>query len=270
MMKLINFRVLNMEELFDKMIKRYSETEEFLIWTDNVNNGLEKVEEILIKKYFTNKKGKILDIGCGGGREAIALYKMGYTNIIGIDFVKKIIKKARENARNYGTDIIFKVGNAVDLKFQENEFDYIVMFKQCYGHIPKRINRLKALKEAKRVLKDNGFIILTTSWMNSRFVYRFYFFFMNIVRRFYNPFNLESNDAFIFRTGGKYNFLKSFKKRAVFHWHNPEEIIEDAREVGLEVLKMEIGYRIASQNKKEFKNKMLYCVLRRENNEIQK
>lgn len=46
--------------------KQYKKTD-FILHTANIDKGLWREEEYLIDKYLTNKNGKILEVGAGGG-----------------------------------------------------------------------------------------------------------------------------------------------------------------------------------------------------------
>ena len=52
------------------------------------------------------------------------------------------------------------LGNALDLsRFSDNSFDLIIMFGPMY-HLHSKEEKIKALSEAKRILKDNGFMFI--------------------------------------------------------------------------------------------------------------
>ncbi len=123
--------------------------------------GLWKSEEYVINKYF-NKDDKIIDIGCGTGRTTFELYTRGYNNIVGLDLSKDMLKKAREINKKLKFIIEFKEGNALNMNFKDKNFDSALFSFNGLMQIPKKENRLKALKEIKRVLKPKGIFIFTT------------------------------------------------------------------------------------------------------------
>lgn len=125
-----------------------------------LNVKLWQSEKQEIEKYFTNKEGFILDMGCGAGRTTFGLLEMGYTNLTAIDLSDEMIKKANETAIKY--EFKFEVGNCLDIEYQDEYFDNILFSFNGLMQIPKHENRVKALIELKRVLKPNGIMIFTT------------------------------------------------------------------------------------------------------------
>lgn len=87
--------------------------------------------------------------------------KLGYKNIIGLDIADKLIDSAKEYIKKNNLDIEFVLGDATDLKYDDNLFDIVIFSFNGLQTIPGINNRLKVLKEAYRVLKPNGLFIFT-------------------------------------------------------------------------------------------------------------
>ena len=103
---------------------------------------------------------KILDIGAGTGRYSVPLSEEGY-DVTAVELVKHnlgLLKAKNSNVKAYQ-------GNALKLKrFEDNTFDMALLFGPMY-HLFTFEDKLKALNEAKRVVKPGG-IILVAYLMN--------------------------------------------------------------------------------------------------------
>lgn len=53
-----------------------------------------------IKKYNITKEDKILEVGCGEGRDSIYLLDNNYHNLLGVDYSKTVINKCNELTNN--------------------------------------------------------------------------------------------------------------------------------------------------------------------------
>lgn len=114
-----------------------------------------------IHKYLKGKKNpKIIDIGAGTGKYSITLYNEGY-DVTAVELIKHnlmYIKKKNPNIKAYQ-------GNALNMKkFKDKSYDMILLFGPMY-HLISEEEKLLALSEAKRILKDDG-IILISYYMN--------------------------------------------------------------------------------------------------------
>jgi ubiquinone/menaquinone biosynthesis C-methylase UbiE len=101
-----------------------------------------------ITKALTKGSTKILDVGCGWGRELARL-----KNAIGIDICLPFLRAARNYTNN---DVI--LASATSLPFKEDAFDCLVM-SEVIEHLKEQET---AMREAVRVLKDQGRIVLQT------------------------------------------------------------------------------------------------------------
>jgi len=108
--------------------------------------------------FIKNMKGGLtLDIACGTGYGCKILSNKGnIPEIIGVDISREAISFA---CANYKTaEIEFVIGDAVNLPFSKEKFDYVVCF-ETLEHIK---TPEKMLQELRRILKSNGLLIIST------------------------------------------------------------------------------------------------------------
>ena len=70
-------------------------------------------------------RGRVLDVGCGTGENAIFLSKFG-TEVWGIDSASLAIQKAKQKAKERGARVKFLVGDAFRLDELGTKFDTVV------------------------------------------------------------------------------------------------------------------------------------------------
>lgn len=121
----------------------------------NIKFYKEILETPYLLKMIGRPKGKrVLDLGCGPGVHAELLAKMG-AKVTGIDNSVASINIARKESPKSE----FVLGDIERLPFASNTFD-IVLSAMVLGHL-KRWD--KALREVKRVLKNNGTFVFSIS-----------------------------------------------------------------------------------------------------------
>ncbi len=116
----------------------------------NIRNGkfFHQTELDFFKSLFDNSK-KILEIGCGTGRDAAALVDGGF-QYIGIDISSGMLEIARKNVAN----TTFLEMDFYKLGFVDASFDGFWAAASLL-HIPKKDIDM-VLLEIRRVLKDRG------------------------------------------------------------------------------------------------------------------
>lgn len=119
------------------------------------------VEYTTAMKYiheYLNKinNPKILDVGAGTGAYSIKLANEGY-DVTAVELIKHNLMTLK--AKN--SPVKAYLGNATDLSmFKDNSFDMVLLFGPLY-HLISKEDKLKALLEAKRVVKDGGYILVS-------------------------------------------------------------------------------------------------------------
>jgi len=119
-----------------------------------VNGRLKKWEEDVVGQF--PEKAKILDVGCGLGREAFALYQWGFS-LTGIDTSHEVIKQVTGMAKINGYPIQFSWYDGQTLPFESGSFDAVIIWAQTFG-LMYGGDYNAFLKECARVLKSGGFL----------------------------------------------------------------------------------------------------------------
>ena len=107
-------------------------------------------EDVVVKLVSASSKDRILDVGCGTGRYASRFSKGDY---VGIDSSRNMLKVAKRKVKGK-----FVLGDITDMPFPDKSFDKVVC---CL--VISHFNKVDhVLKEMSRVLKDDGYIVLST------------------------------------------------------------------------------------------------------------
>lgn len=123
--------------------------------------GLWKSERAFFTAHLP-RDGRILDLGCGAGRTTFALYEEGYRRIVGADLSPVMIRQARSVAARRRVKIRFRVGDACRLPFPAQSFDGCLFSFNGLMTIPRRSNRIAALREIRRILVPGGMFVFTS------------------------------------------------------------------------------------------------------------
>lgn len=141
---LINFKSMKNNDYHNLVLQNLPES--YRVWFDEDKKFLEK---------NITKDSSVLYVGCGDGREINYLLDIT-NNIVGIDHDEDAINRCKENFSGY-KNLKFIFADAESLPFEDNSFDFVISMGVFMNLGEKRIT---ALKEMKRVTKENGRIIL--------------------------------------------------------------------------------------------------------------
>ncbi|MBU4234007.1 MAG: methyltransferase domain-containing protein [Proteobacteria bacterium] len=106
-----------------------------------------------------NPGDAVLDIGCGAGVDSlVAAHLVGAGGrVVGLDVTAAMVERARASLARLGlVNVTFQVGEAEALPFPDAAFDALI----SNGVFNLTLNKDKALKEAHRVLKPGGRLML--------------------------------------------------------------------------------------------------------------
>jgi ubiquinone/menaquinone biosynthesis C-methylase UbiE len=103
-------------------------------------------------------KGKtVMDVACGEGYGSNLLAKHA-KSVIGIDLDKSVLEGAQNKYRNINRNLTFLEGSLLSLPVGDNSMDMVVSFESI-EHVE---NHDQVFSEFKRVLKEDGLLILST------------------------------------------------------------------------------------------------------------
>jgi len=113
---------------------------------------IKEMVEFGVRYLNGQRRGKLLDIGCGSGAFLCKMRELGW-DVVGVEFDRQAVKVAREH---FGLNIY--EGTLEEAGFSENEFDVLTM-----NHVIEHFyDPITTLKECYRVLKFDGkFVVIT-------------------------------------------------------------------------------------------------------------
>jgi ubiquinone/menaquinone biosynthesis C-methylase UbiE len=200
----------------------------------------------IISRFLTRPGMKIVDIGGGAGFYAFWLQKLGHAVSL-LDLTPKNIELANQYASKHQNPLAAcEVGTATHLPFPDNYFDVALLLGPLY-HLIKEEERIKALQEAKRVLKPNGVLLAATISRYASLIdgLRFDLFADNVFEK------MMLHDL---KTGVHHNPTNKPEYFTTAFFHTPDEIKREVQKAGLkleQVLPIEgMGWLVSDLNYK--------------------
>tara|TARA_R110002072_G_scaffold81181_17_gene186147 strand:+ start:4644 stop:5246 length:603 start_codon:yes stop_codon:yes gene_type:complete len=97
-------------------------------------------------------RGKVFELGCGGGLNQQFYDRQAVTAFAGIDPHDSLLESARESARALGRAVDIKQGVGEDIPFSSSSFDTVV----CTYTLCSVQDHARVVSELHRVLKPDG------------------------------------------------------------------------------------------------------------------
>jgi ubiquinone/menaquinone biosynthesis C-methylase UbiE len=95
---------------------------------------------------------RVLEVAPGPGYLAIELAKLGKYQVTGLDISRTFVEIAQQNAQASGVTVDFRHGDAADMPFTNETFDFII----CTAAFKNFTQPVRAIAEMYRVLRPDG------------------------------------------------------------------------------------------------------------------
>ena len=193
---------------------------------EDVDGGLEVWERRMYDSVL-EPEDHILLVGCGAGRDLLALRQLGY-EVTGLDPTPELVEQARSHLSRRGVTARVMQG-FVETAVVEGTYDVVVLAGNSYSFLPTSMSRIATLARIRNQLAPRGRVVITytgavrrlpfSTWV-TRIVAR-------VARADWRP---EPGD----------NFTRDYFKRRLLryeHMFMPGEISRECAEAGLRVVK---------------------------------
>lgn len=138
---------------------------------DNTDNTIQEID-MLINALDLKPEQHILDLCCGQGRHVLELHRRGFTNVIGIDRSRYLIRVAKKRAQQLNVCVRFSEGDARKIRLKESSLDCVVIFGNSFGFFESQAEDIAVLNSVTHVLKSEGKIaldIVNGEWMKKNY-----------------------------------------------------------------------------------------------------
>lgn len=130
-----------------------------------------EVDDIISALELSGQE-RILDLCCGQGRHTLELARRGYTEVVGVDRSRYLIRLARRRARQHGLSARFHEGDARRIGSRRDRFEVVLLLGNSFGYFDKLEDDLRVLRGAIRVLEPRGRLFLDVAdgtWIRANY-----------------------------------------------------------------------------------------------------
>jgi ubiquinone/menaquinone biosynthesis C-methylase UbiE len=136
----------NQEKVWDEIAKHW--------------NDFREVPSPSVVGFLADKKGRVLDLGCGSGRNFSAMEKT--TELYATDFSAEMLKFAEKKAKKLKIKAVIKKSDSDEIPFDDDFFDATICSAVLHC-IDSKKKRQKTIREIYRTLKP-GCEAFISSW----------------------------------------------------------------------------------------------------------
>lgn len=151
--------VMKPDDLIEFSRLSYARPDDVDSWAEDelIDSGL-CPEELDLLSDLPNNSGRLLLLGVGGGRDAIALAKKSF-QVTGVDYVPEMVERAKQNAQTRGVQLGGLVQEISKLDVPPASFDIVWISRSMYSCIPTRQRRVEMVQRIAKALKPGGYFV---------------------------------------------------------------------------------------------------------------
>ncbi|MCM2254164.1 MAG: methyltransferase domain-containing protein [Vicinamibacteria bacterium] len=172
----------------------------------------------------------VLVVGCGAGRELLALLARGLV-VDGLDIAPQAVAKARERVTASGFESTLIVAALEDEPALPRAYDLVIFSWFCFSYVPDRRYRLRALAAAARALRPGGRLMLSYIPQRMRGADRAVRVAGLAARLVGSDWQPEPGDELMMPAAGMASYQRLFR---------PEGLVAEIEQAGLRVIRHEI------------------------------
>lgn len=156
--------VMKPSDLIQFSRRSYATSSSIDSWTRRrrVDSGLTPLEEDAVRR-IPFRECRLLLLGLGGGREALALARLGF-EVTGVDYVPEMAAKAAMYAAEEGLRIAVVTEEVSTLEIRGECYEIVWLSTAMYSAIPGRARRIRLLKRLARALVPGGYLVCSFSY----------------------------------------------------------------------------------------------------------
>src|SRR5262249_16875027 len=128
--------------------------------------GSEALELETVRRHV-KPGGRVLDVGCGAGREALGFARTGF-RVTAIDIAPGMIAAARANAERPGLPIDVQVRDSPELNEPPGSYGGVYLAFSVLHHVPGRARRIDVLRRVRTALAADGALIAVVVYRGPR------------------------------------------------------------------------------------------------------
>lgn len=182
--------------------------------------------QAILSCVLTPSPAVIFDIGGAAGVYALPLAQQGYTVHL-IDPVELHLEQARSRAAQSGVALAsIALGDARKLNVPSGIADAVLLLGPLY-HLVDESDRLRALREARRILKPNGIVVAAA-------ISRFASLIDGLASRFFKDPEFRKMVAVDLDCGQHRNPSGNPAYFTTAYFHRPEELASEVRNAGFD------------------------------------